>query len=588
VLPLDDVGSGSIDLAGRLAELVDRLQIALDRLGRTQTIDAWAACIGHAADLLSATAPADSWQRSELQRLLDDVVSEATVAGVVNPTPLAPAELRALLADRLKGRPTRANFRTGHLTICTLHPMRSVPHRVVCLLGLDDGMFPRQAPRDGDDLMLLDPDVGDRDPRSEDRQMLLDALLAATDRLIITYTGNDERTNTPRPPAVPVGELLDLIDQTVRTADGPARDQVLVRHPLQPFDPRNFASGALVAERTWSFDPVTLAGARALGGPRVAPAPFLPHRLAPDPRTRLALEDIVRFVVHPVRAFLRQRLGISVADYSEELDDAMATELDGLGRWAVGQRLLDALLDGVDPRTASLAEIARGTLPPGALGLPVIKQVFPIAERLAGRAAALAQGAPPPASIDVHVGLSDGRLLTGTVAGVHGDLLLTASYSRLAAKHRLATWVRLLALTAARPDRPLHAASVGRGAQGAPAAIARIAPLAESRAGRREAALAELDAVVELYDRGMREPLPLYCLTSAAYAEAAATGRNPTGAARKAWTSEWNFDREDRELEHQLVLGGIVGFDALPAAELGRNAQQLWGGLLAREVVSGR
>ena len=122
--------------------------------------------------------------------------------------------------------------------------MRSVPHRVVCLLGLDDGAFPRKAHRDGDDLMLADPHVGDRDTRTEDRQMLLDALLAATDRLIVTYTGNDERTNVPRPPAVPVGELLDVVDRTVRVKGGEhARAHVVVRHPLQPFDPRNFAAG---------------------------------------------------------------------------------------------------------------------------------------------------------------------------------------------------------------------------------------------------------------------------------------------------------------------------------------------------------
>ena len=77
--------------------------------------------------------------------------------------------------------------------------MRSVPHRVVCLLGLDDGVFPRKAPRDGDDLMLDEPHVGERDPRTEDRQLLLDALMAATDRLIVTYTGNDERTNLAAP-----------------------------------------------------------------------------------------------------------------------------------------------------------------------------------------------------------------------------------------------------------------------------------------------------------------------------------------------------------------------------------------------------
>ena len=71
--------------------------------------------------------------------------------------------------------------------------------------------------------MLRDPHVGDRDPRTEDRQLLLDALMAATDRLIVTYTGNDERTNTPRPPAVPVGELLDVVDATARAERRRAR-----------------------------------------------------------------------------------------------------------------------------------------------------------------------------------------------------------------------------------------------------------------------------------------------------------------------------------------------------------------------------
>src|SRR5581483_3864731 len=98
------------------------------------------------------------------------------------------ADLRILLADRLRGRPTRANFRTGSLTMCTLVPMRSVPHRVVCLIGLDDGAFPRQTAQDGDDLLLADPHVGDRDARSEDRQLLLDAVLAATDTLVIAYS----------------------------------------------------------------------------------------------------------------------------------------------------------------------------------------------------------------------------------------------------------------------------------------------------------------------------------------------------------------------------------------------------------------
>lgn len=605
VLPLDDVDSGSIDLAGRFAELLDRLRAAVDALSATQTIGDWAAAIATAADALAATVPRDAWQRAELQRLLDDVVAEATVAGTASTTPITPAELRALLAHRLQGRPTRANFRTGHLTICTLVPMRSVPHRVVCLLGLDDGVFPRRTPRDGDDLLLGDPPAGVRNPRTEDRQMLLDALLAAGDRVIVTYSGNDARTNTPCPPAVPLGELLDVIDDSVRTDAGDARSHVVVRHPLQPFDPRNFVGGELVADGPWSFDAVTLDGARALTRPRDAPRPFLERALAPLDAPLVELDDVVRFAQHPVRAFLRRRLGISVRDFSEELQDALAIELDGLGKWGVGDRLLQARRAGVEQRDAILAEIARGALPAGALGQPVIAEVFPIVDAIVTEVGFATDAAAPPASIDVRLDLCGERSLSGTVAGVCGDVLLSVTYSRVAAKHRIAAWVRLLALTAAHPERPFEAMTIGRSGGGAGVTLARIAPLGDDADSRRGTALEHLLALMDLHDRGMREPLTLYCATSAAYAQAVADGGDPIAAGRRAWKSEWNFDREDRELEHQFVLGGVLSFDELlqqrprsdeagagwddgEAHRLGRCARRMWDGLLACEELTRR
>jgi exodeoxyribonuclease V gamma subunit len=601
VLPLDDVESGVIGLAGRFAELIARLAACVDAFSTPKAIDAWAHAIGAAADALTASKARDSWQRAQLQRILDDLLAEATAATTSATSELALAEVRALIAERLAGRPTRANFRTGHLTICTLVPMRSVPHRVVCLLGLDDGAFPRKAPHDGDDLTLDDPHVGERDPRSEDRQLLLDALMAAGDRLIVTYTGNDERTNALRPPAVPVGELLDVIDATVRREEGLAREQVLVRHPLQPFDVRNFTPGALVRDRPWSFDAVMLEGGRALSGPRRPPETFLPTPLPALTSSVVEVEDLVRFVEHPVRAFLRRRLGIGVRDYSEELADGLPVELHGLERWGVGDRLLRARLAGVDGRTAALAEIARGTLPPGVLGLPVIAELSPLVEAILREADALTTDDRDPCSIDVRVELADGRALTGTVPGVKGDLLLATTFSRVAAKHRLAAWVRLLALTAAHPDRGLSAATVGRG-QGAGVAVARLLPLAADAAARRETALEQLATLLDLFDRGMREPLPLFCATSAAYARAAVAGHDPAAAAVKAWGSGYRFDGEDAEPEHELVLGGRRGLDELLAeparadeqgpgwaiqepTRLGRLARRLCDGLLANEEL---
>ncbi len=592
-LPLDDVESGAIELAGRFAEYVDRVRAAADALGYGKPIEAWVTAIGQAADSLTATSERDAWQRRELQRILDDITAESAAA----PPGLELGDVRALLADRLQGRPTRANFRTGHLTVCTLVPMRSVPHRVVCILGLDDGEFPRRARRDGDDLLLADPYVGDRDPRSEDRQLLLDALMAATERLIITYTGSDERTNLRRPPAVPVGELLDAID---RTARGPARDQVVICHPLQAFDPRNFTAGSLVEDRPWGFDRRSLAGALALAGPRSGPSAFLPAPLPPLSEPVLELERLVRFIERPVRALLRDRLQVNPTDYLDEVHDAIPVELDGLERWQIGQRLLDGVLAGVEMDACLRAEQQRGSLPPGRLAIPVLERIRSDVGQIAEHAVAFGSGSP--VSLDVNLVLPDGRTLAGTVTGVHGDTLRIVSYSRVRPRDRLRAWVRLLAMTAAWPERSFEAVVIGRAradAAHADVTVVRTPPLGA------DAALGRLAILLDLYDRGMREPLPLACDTSAAYAAAVATGQDGVVAARRAWESDFDRDREDREPEHVLAFGGELALAELmaeppredergpgwPQAEtsrFGRYALRLWEGLLGAEEFSDR
>ncbi len=541
-LPLDDVDSTDIELVGRLAELVERLHVATHALQGPQTLTEWISRLSEAVESLTLTLGSEQWQAGQLRAELAAVLDAAGERAAA--VTLTLADLRILLADRLRGRPTRANFRTGSLTMCTLVPMRSVPHRVVCLIGLDDGAFPRQPAIDGDDILLRDPMTGERDERSEDRQLLLDAVLAARERLVITYSGADERTNATRPPAVPVGELIDTLEAAYRSkGGGTLRSQLVTRHPLQPFDPANFAAGALGAPEPFSFDPTALGGARAMVAPRQSPEPYLTAALPPVPPRDLEIDGVRGFFEHPVRGFLRQRLGVTLPRRDEEPGDRLPVQLTSLDVWQIGQRMLDARLSGTSQHNCRQAEWRRGALPPGRLGARVLDDVVSEVEQIVTEAAGWRVG--DPRALDVAVELAPGRRITGTVNGVFGQTLVHTNYGQVNHKRRFRAWLMLLLLAAARPGEEFMAVALGRKGQ--------------SQVGPLDAGLARecLRDLIGLYELGLREPLPIASKSSYEYATARRRGAAPDEAV-KAAAKGWEGNRwagEGSEAEHEHVFG---------------------------------
>ena len=332
---------------------------------------------------------------------------------------------------------------------------------------------------------------------------------------------------------------------------------------------------------------MTLGGARTAQEERSEPAPFLSGPLPGATPPVVELEDLVAFARHPTRAFLRQRLGFGLGAYSDEVDDALPVELDKLEEWKVGDRMLAARLEGASAAAAEAAERARGSLPPGRLADLVVQQVHDAVEQVFRHASQLLDERVEAVSVDVRVPLAGGRVLGGTVPDVHGSLLRTVTYSRVNPRHRLVSWVRFLALTAAHPERPFEAVTIGRAARGAGSgATATVVRLPRMEP---EQAAAQLATLVELYDRGMREPLPIACMTSAAYAEAARRGADGARAAAGEWTTEWMYPREDQDLEHQLVFGGVLAFDELCARSgFDAYARRLWDAALGWEQVEHR
>jgi len=578
-LPLDDVGSTDIELAGRLAELVDRLGTAAERFSGSHTIEHWIQALLDAIESVATVGPGDEWQFAQVHAELGAVIDRAESG-----TDLRLADVRALLGQRFAGRPTRANFRTGALTVCTMTPMRSVPHRVVCLLGLDDGVFPRAGAVDGDDVLARRPLTGERDPRSEDRQLMLDAILAARDHLVITYTGAHESSGQPRPPAVPLHELLDVLDRTATVDGDPAGHAVVRRHPLQAFDPRNLEPGA-----PFSFDRAALAGARASLGPRQAP-PSIADLWLPAPTGDIDLADLVAFFKAPVRCFLRRRLEIALPEGEEDRADAIPVELDGLASWKVGDRMLRDIARGATADEALQLAWRRGLLPPGRLGWrlagSIRDQVVPIVTLADAVTAGLS-----PRAVDLDLALPDGRRITGTVTGLYDTRLVATGFSRLGAKQELDAWVQLVALECAQPGRGWSAGAVGRAARGQGAA--RVAFGSVDDAPRR------LTELVSLYDAGMRGPIPMPVKTAQAYAarRRRASAESAGWAARKVWLGD-RFDGESADAEHLRVWGDLP-FERLMAiaprpgedwpdetSRLGALSRRLWEPILAARSVS--
>ncbi len=572
-LPLDDVGSTSIDLAGRLAEALDRLQRLSEALTGSHPVGHWLTTIGRAVEELTLVGRGDEWQTAQVHRELAQVLDASAAGSGSAGLELRLPDVRSLMAERLAGRPTRANFRTGTLTVATMVPMRSVPHRVVCLLGLDDGAFPRVGAVDGDDVLARRPLTGERDVRSEDRQLMLDAVVAATEHLVVTYTGANETTGAPRPPAVPLGELLDAVELTVPGA----RDRVLRSHPLQSFDQDN-----LLPPQPFSFDTAALAGARAAARPRVEPV-SLAATVLPRPGGDVELAELAAFLRYPVRHFLRRRLDVALPDEGEEVTDGLPVDLDGLQQWQVGERLLADLLLGRTPGQARDREWRRGVLPPGRLGWDLAKRLADQALPVAELVDSVTQGQRATAR-DVDVDLGDGRRLRGTVTDLHGTRVVRHSYSRLGPRHHLDAWVPLLALCADSPGRGWTAGAIGRGRY-------RSQPTARAAFGPVEEAGARLRELVAIYDAGLAEPLPLPLKTGHAWAA------NPR-AARPRAEAEWSRARFGPECEDEAHVR-VWGPDAplsrlleqrpLPGEEregqttrLGALATTLWRPVLER------
>jgi exodeoxyribonuclease V gamma subunit len=475
------------------------------------------------------------------------------------PIAVVRSALEALLDD-----PARGGVPSGAVTFSAMSSMRNLPYRVICAIGLDDGAYPA-TPRPLEfDLMAKAPRRGDRQRRDDDRNVFLDLVLSARERLYLSYVGRSIRDNSRLPPSVLIAELLDGLVPAIASdplsdeALDAARRRLVVEHPLQAFSIEGFKADA--EPRLRSFDAEYCDALKAQLEPsaispkwtldadtdddeRVA-EPELPFFVTPladpdDEWRRVTLDDLTRFFRNPARDLLVRRLGVVLAEGDEELDDDEPFVPDWPGRRTFAQRMLAAYLDGVDAPTIDALARAGTEYPQGRLG-----EVFLAGElqQLAAFAQALRQDLAAPCVASVETTLEfdiDGRRwqLTGGFGDLRAGGLVRHRYDDVRAGDYVAGWIQHLVLNAlgvrdVTPRTTWHSRN------------GRYVLLPVDDAHER---LAEL---LTLYQRGLRAPLHFFPKSAWEYMK---HGEN-WGKARARW-SDGKFP-ERNQTAYRLALRG--------------------------------
>lgn len=545
-----------------------RLRQSEQTTGRS--VSQWRAECATLIGELTATSAAAGWLSAEVHAALDGFQTEAGQWQ----GQLTLGALTRALADRFDITVRGDRPITGAVTVCALQPMRSVPFRVIALLGMDDGAFPvAGTPRAWDP--FAHPRPGELDGRVVQRHLLLETLLAAREQLWLFYTGHGDRPEDQRPAAVPVEELVD----TLAHLAGSDREAWLTSTSLQPWDPAAFT------ERTAPFDQGLADAANRLTAAVQSEHPLAPLGLAatiaancpPEevPPASVGLADLADGLAAPQRLFLSQRLAITLPRDREPLPDREPLELDSLDTWRVRDLLLgDQGLQAGEPVAAVASRVTRllaaeGQLPLAAGGsVLVAEQVETVADAL--RVMARCQGQvvdPPLVAVDL-VPTVDGRVhqlrTQGSAAEVRqwqDQLLLQwlVPNANPTARQNLLAWLHVVAARAM--GLPVAGARV-LGLNRKTWNTTQLGGLVVSCELDRNAAHGLLEDAASVWLGARQRPLPLFADTSEVLARSIAAGEPADRCRAKVFDAWYGNGFSPGESTNREIAAFFAQFDA--------------------------
>lgn len=365
ILPLDSIQGMDAALSGQLADFIDCLEQVAESLNTPRCIGDWIHYLNHMLEQFFQPEEEDEYALKSVRDAMKQLHEQLKDADYSEP--LSKAVFIHYLTDHISQTRSSQRFLAGQVNFCTLMPMRSIPFKVVCLLGMNDGAYPRSIIPTGFDLIAQNSRRGDRSRREDDRYLFLEALLSAEQRLYISYVGKSIQDNSTKAPSVLVTELLNYCEQGFILASNSKlslKSHLITEHPLQAFSVEIFKPDN--NKKLFSYAKQWLPSAARQG----IKAPFFMGRSltqAEQPE-HLELPELIRFFKEPCKYFCNRRLKVFFDKPSDILEEDEPFILTGLEQYQIKQDILDHLIKEENPASLLPLQRAKGTLPYGAFG----------------------------------------------------------------------------------------------------------------------------------------------------------------------------------------------------------------------------
>ncbi len=522
ILPYDNIEGNESLILGKFINFFNTLSNHIGNLKNRHTLKEWYDILLSILDNLFSSDEHNEDMQS-LRNSINRFFSIEEESGFDGQIELAVVKswFENVLSDEVSG----SGFLTGHVTFCTMLPMRSIPFKVVSLLGMNDNAFPRTYRTPSFNLIAKHPKRGDRFQRYDDRYLFLESIISARESLYISYVGQSIQDNSGIPPSVVVSELIDYIEQAFIIPGEKISDHIISKHRLQAFSTRYFEND----KRLFSYSSENFTACRNILQPRRKPAPFISGKLCEQDEKMevIELNDLIKFFNNPAKHLLNQKLGIFLDDDVSIIEDREPFDVLGLNKYLIEQEIIERHL--LDNDIEPLYNIMRssGQLPHGRTGELSFKSLIPGVRDFGRNVKPYIIGDRlEPCSIDLDIA---GFRLVGKIDNIWQSGFVYYRYAEAKAKDRLKAWLLHLALNAAQESSyPTKSYLICKDASW------EMANLENSRD--------ILKVFIEIYHKGRNELLKFFPETSYDYARYLREKNSHEFALKKA-----NFNWEGNE-----------------------------------------